>query len=295
MNQKKVEVQDALAHNPTVHFTFLQLMIDYCTLRLFLSYTVSGQVWQTGEAAEGLDHDPTLYPDGNIWPPVPAIQLPLDGFIIRQTGDQPTKVCFIIYLEQTPEQYKVAPDLGNVLGIKEESHVGIIQAMWNYIKIHGLQDKTDCQRIHADDYLRLICGGEGIMFHQLPELIPPERPSAWDIEIKMEDTNLKNPIMVTMQSSKAYSISDLTKSDDKIALLAQSLHNSHMKRQFLQSFANDPANFIQTWLASQSRDLESMLGSGPSEGATIHAEELHRSDFFRLPWVKEAVAVYEGM
>ncbi|KAG2133791.1 SWI/SNF complex 60 kDa subunit [Suillus bovinus] len=355
MNRKKVEVQDALARNPTTART----------LRLFLSHTVSGQLWQTGEAgAEGvnfetgqgipawclkvegrllelpnqrardrvlprkfstlikrmiveLDRDPTLYPDGNVveWPRGPTIQQPLDGFTVRRTGDQPTKVRLIIYLEQTPEQYKVAPDLGNVLGIKEESRVGIIQAMWNYIKIHGLQDKTDRRRIRADDYLRPIFGGEGIMFHQLPELVnrylmppdpvviyysinpahvPPERPSAWDIEVKMEDTSLKNRIMVTVQSSKD-SMSDLAKLDDEIALLSQSLHNSHTKRQFLQSFARDPANFIQTWLASQSRDLESVLGSGPSEGATIRAEELRRSDFFRLPWVEEAVAVHEGL
>lgn len=64
---------------------------------------------------------------------------------------------------------------------------------------------------------------------------------------------------------------------------------------FLESFADDPAKFIQTWLESQSRDLESILGSGPSEGATIRAEELRRSDFFRLPWVEEAVAIQEGM
>ncbi|KAG1853157.1 SWI/SNF complex 60 kDa subunit [Suillus subalutaceus] len=314
----------------------------------------SGQLWQTGEAgAEGVNFEtgqgipawslkvegrllelpnqrardrvpPRKFSslikrmiNGNVveWPRGPTIQQPLDGFTIRRTGDQPTKMRLIIYLEQTPEQYKVAPDLGNVLGIKEESRVGIIQAMWNYIKINGLQDKTDRRRIRADDYLRPIFGGDGIMFHQLPELVnrylmppdpvvvhysinpaqvPPERPSAWDIEVKMEDTSLKNRIMVTVQSSKD-SMSDLTKLDDEIALLSQSLHNSHTKRQFLQSFARDPANFIQTWLASQSRDLESVLGNGPSEGATIRAEELRRSDFFRLPWVEEAVAVHEGL
>jgi SWI/SNF-related matrix-associated actin-dependent regulator of chromatin subfamily D len=36
------------------------------------------------------------------------------------------------------------------------------------------------------------------------------------------------------------------------------------------------------------------LGSGPSEGATVRAEELRRSEFFTLPWVEEAVAVQEG-
>lgn len=53
--------------------------------------------------------------------------------------------------------------------------------------------------------------------------------------------------------------------------------------------------FIQTWLTSQSRDLESLLGSGPSEGATARQEDLRRSEFFALPWVEEAVAVQEGM
>ena len=74
---------------------------------------------------------------------------------------------------------------------------------------------------------------------------------------------------------------------NQIALLAQSLHNSHMKRTFLESFAKDPSQFIQTWLESQSRDLESILGNGPMEGLTIRQEELRRSEFFQLPWVEE--------
>jgi len=356
MTRKRVEVQDALARNPTTTRT----------LRIFVSHTVSGQAWQVGEAeAEGavnfetgqgipawslkvegrllevpnqrsrdrmaprkfstfikrmivdLDRDPTLYPDGNIveWPRSQGVQPPLDGFTIRRTGDQPTRVRILMHLEQIPEQYKLSPELANILGIKEESRIGVIQALWNYIKINGLQDKVDRRRIRADDHLRQIFGGESIVFQQLPELVnrylmppdpiilhyilnpgvpPPERSSAWDIDIKMEDTSLKSRMAVIVQSSKE-STQDLGKLDDEIALLAQSLHNSHTKRVFLQSFADDPAMFIQTWLESQSRDLESVLGSGPSEGATIRTEELRRSDFFRLPWVEEAVAIQEGM
>ncbi|KAI9463493.1 BAR-domain-containing protein [Boletus coccyginus] len=356
MTRKRVEVQDALARNPTTTRT----------LRVFVSHTISGQPWQIGEAdgegdpvnfetgqgipawslkVEGrlleppnqrsrdkvaprkfstfikrmiveLDRDPRLYPDGNIveWPRPQGVQPPLDGFTVRRTGDQPTRVRILIYLEQTPEQYKVSPDLAYVLGIKEESRIGVIQTLWNYIKLNGLQDKVDRRRIRADDYLRPIFGGDSIIFQQLPELVNrhlmppdpiilyytfnpgaplPERPSAWDIEVKMEDTAAKNRMAVIVQSSKE-SAQDLSKLDDEISLLAQSLHNSHTKRVFLQSFASDPAKFIQTWLESQSRDLESILGSGPSEGATIRAEELRRSDFFRLPWVEEAVAIQEG-
>ncbi|KAF8153953.1 SWI/SNF complex protein [Crassisporium funariophilum] len=355
MMRKKVEVQDALARTPTT----------IRTLRIFLSHTVSGQLWQSAgdvppvanfETGEGipawafriegrllevpnqrykdrnpqrkfstlikrmvieLDRDPTLYSDGNIveWPRAPGHHNPaLDGFTIRRTGDTPTKLRIVMYLDHFPEQYKVLPELGNILGIKEDSRIGVVQTLWNYIKLQGLQDKVDRRMIRADDKLRPIFGMDTILFQKLPEIvnrylvapdpvilhytlnpavIPSERPSAWDVEIKMEDASLKNRMAVTVNASKE-SAQALLKLDEEIALMAQSLHNSHMKRTFLESFANDPAQFIQTWLESQSRDLESILGSGPTEGLTVRQEELKRSEFFQLPWVEEAVAIQEG-
>jgi len=126
-----------------------------------------------------------------------------------------------------------------------------------------------------------------------PTIPAPERPMAWDVEVKMEDTALKSKMTVMVQGNKE-STTTLAKLDEDIATHAQSLHNSHLKRTFLQSFSRDPAQFIQTWLESQSRDLETVLGSGASDGLTIRQEELKRSEFFRLPWVEEAVAVQEG-
>jgi len=127
-----------------------------------------------------------------------------------------------------------------------------------------------------------------------PSLPPTDRPSAYDVEVKMEDTALRSRMAVMVQSNKESSQA-LSKLDEECAMLAQSLHNSHVKRTFLQSFAEDPALFIQTWLESQSRDLENIIGSGPTEGLTVRQEELKRSEFFRLPWVEEAVAIQEGM
>ncbi|KAJ7281684.1 SWI/SNF complex 60 kDa subunit [Mycena rebaudengoi] len=233
-----------------------------------------------------LDRDATLYPDGNIveWPRAPGQHNPpLDGFTIRRKGDVPTKVRVIMYLEHYPEQFRVIPELGSILGIKEDSRIGVIQALWNYIKIQGLQDKVDRRLVRADEKLRPIFNGESILFQKLPELVnrclaspepivlhymidptvpSPERPLAWDVEIKTEDLSLKSRMAVMVQATKD-SAQSLSKIDDEIAIHAQSLHNSHLKRTFLQSFARDPAQFIQTWLESQSRDLETVLGSWP--------------------------------
>lgn len=46
--------------------------------------------------------------------------------------------------------------IGNILGIKEDSKTGVVQALWNYIKIQNLQDKVDRRMVHADEKLRRV-------------------------------------------------------------------------------------------------------------------------------------------
>ncbi|KAH9012860.1 SWI/SNF complex 60 kDa subunit [Lactarius deliciosus] len=373
--RKKAEVQDALGRTASVTRT----------LRLFLSHTVSGQAWQSGETStpgtadppnfetgqgipawqlkvEGpsesrardrtpprqfstliktmvveLDRDPALYSDSNVvedgdyMTPLsvaPKPFTPHPRWVHDTTdGDTPTKMRLILHLLQYPEQFRVLPELGNILGIKEESRTGIIQACGPISK------QTICRiRLTVNEYTPMprcdlyVCnrfwrasaltsvplrfGAEVVPFNFLPELVnrylappnpvvvnytvnpsipPPERPTAWDIELKLEDVALKSKMQgVTLNPSRD-TLRELTKLDD------ESLQSSVLKRQFLQSFAEDPSGFVQTWLASQSRDLESILGSGPSEGATIRKEDLSRSEFFRMPWVEEAVAIWDGM
>ncbi|KAI0944266.1 hypothetical protein AcW1_002018 [Taiwanofungus camphoratus] len=264
-----------------------------------------------------LDRDTALYPEGNIveWVRGPS-QPQLDGFTVRRKGDGSTKIRIVLHLEQQPEQYKVHPDLGNILGLKEESRTGVVQALWNYIKIQGLQDKVDRRMVRADAHLRPIFGTESVLFQQLPELVnryllppdpivlhytlnpgvpPPDKPGAWDVEVKLDDSGLKGRMSHVVVQMAQDTAKNLVKLDEEIALHVQSLNNAHLKRTFLRAFANDPRQFIQTWLASQARDLENVLGSGPSEGATVRLEDLKRSEFFRLPWVEEAVAVQEGL
>ncbi|KAH8102680.1 SWI/SNF complex 60 kDa subunit [Cristinia sonorae] len=359
MSRKKAEVQDAL----------LRTMPATRILRIFLSHSLSGQLWQQGtdptdpvgevkpnlETGEGipawqfkvegrllevpnqrskdrqpprkfstliksmvveLERDPAQYPDGNIveWNRAPN-QPPQDGFTIRRLGDATTKIRVIIHLEQQPEIFKVHPELGSVLGLKEESRLGTVQALWNYIKAEGLQDKLDRKTIRTDARLRHLFRVDAFPFNQIPDLVnrflmppdpivlhytlnpqhaPPEKPSAWDVEVKIDDTNLRSRMNGLVVGVAQETAKELVKIDEEVSLLTQSLTNSHLKHTFLDSFASDPQQFIQTWLESQSRDLESILGSGPSEGATLRLDDLRRSEYFRLPWVEEAVALQEG-
>lgn len=268
------------------------------------------------------ERDPMLYPDGNTveWrrpQAVPQAAPPaVDGFTVRRTGDVPTKARIMLYLDHYPDQFKVHPDLGAILDVKEESRLGVITAFWNYIKINNLQDKVDRRTIRLDEKLKALFRQETLNFTQIPELVnlylqpldpivlhyqikpnepPPASPQAWDVEVKVEDTSLKSRMNQVILSTSADTAREIAKSDEEASILSQQIQNSVLKRTFLESFATDPADFINKWLASQSRDLESVLAAGPSEGLSVREEELKRSEFFRLPWVEEAVAVQEGL
>ena len=44
--------------------------------------------------------------------------------------------------------------------MKEESRINVIHALWNYIKINGLQDKVDRRTVRTNDELRAVSSPE---------------------------------------------------------------------------------------------------------------------------------------
>jgi SWI/SNF-related matrix-associated actin-dependent regulator of chromatin subfamily D len=41
--------------------------------------------------------------------------------------------------------------------MKEDSRINVINALWNYVKINGLQDKVDRRTVRTNDELRAVC------------------------------------------------------------------------------------------------------------------------------------------
>ncbi|KAH8822733.1 SWI/SNF complex protein [Flagelloscypha sp. PMI_526] len=266
-----------------------------------------------------LERDPTLYPDGNVieWPRIsgPSASNPaLDGFTVRRTGDQPTKIRVVLYLEHYPEQFKVHHELASILNISQASRMDCLKALWDYVKINGLQDRADRRTIKLDDSLKYLFNVDAVPFFRLadlanqflmpvdpivlnyeidPSVAPPEKPQGFDVTIQVEDAYLRSKMQSFVTPSRD-TTSRINKLDEEIAGLAQSLHNSELKRAFLAEFAENPTEFIQTWLESQSRDLDAILAPSAFDGQSIRTEELRRSEFFRMPWVEEGVSVYHG-
>ncbi|KAJ3090497.1 SWI SNF, matrix associated, actin dependent regulator of chromatin, sub d, member 1 [Quaeritorhiza haematococci] len=251
-----------------------------------------------------LQRDPALYPDGNFieWHKDPNSG-EFDGIEIKRKGDCDTPVKIFMQLDYTPEKYKLSPDLAKLLDIHTDTKANIVMAIWQYVKTHKLQDADDKRVISCDDQLARIFGHRKLMFPHIPDLLsqhllPPDPvimdftirvdkeyhigQYAYDIEVEVDD-----PVRQQLQSAITENPNlqrEITMLDDKIVALVHAINESKLKRDFMLSFAKDPVGFINSWVASQSRDLELILGD-----MRVNMEETRRSDFFKQPWVQEAV------
>lgn len=104
-----------------------------------------------------LERDSNLYPNGNFveWHKS-ANQADVDGFEIKRHGDENVKVKVILHVDNSPERFKLSPELADVLAIDVETRPGIMMALWQYIKFHQLQDPEDKRNINCDQKLATV-------------------------------------------------------------------------------------------------------------------------------------------
>lgn len=140
-----------------------------------------------------MERDPTLYPESNHvqWDmdvrfaqPYDDLGRPtasatdaaqaLDGFSVMRPGDQNTRLRIMVHLNHHPERVKLDPAFANLLSITEGTKQDIYTAFYNYVKHHGLQDKTDKRliRLGGDERLKQAAGGyDTLNYKDIPTLL----------------------------------------------------------------------------------------------------------------------------
>lgn len=108
--------------------------------------------------------------------------------------------------------------------------------------------------------------------------------TVYDMDVEL-DSVVRQKMMHTVASSQSQK--DILALDDKIVQCVQSINNSKIKRDFLTQFSRDPLEFMNKWIISQARDLEVILGE-----TKVNLEDVRQTDFYKQPWVKEAVFHY---
>lgn len=227
-----------------------------------------------------------------------------DGFQVKRPGEQNVRCTVMLLLDFQPAQFKLDPRLARLLGVHTQTRPVIINALWQYVKTHKLQDQHEREYINCDKYLEQIFECKRMKFAEIPgklhTLLMPAEPivinhvitvegpdarktACYDIDVEIDDTlkQQMNSFLLSTQSQN-----EIANLDNKIHETVETINQLKTNREFFLSFAKDPQEFINNWLISQTRDLKTMTD------VAGNPEEERHSDYYHKPWSQEAVCRY---
>lgn len=250
--------------------------------------------------------DQTLYPDNHVilWESArsPALH---EGFEVKRKGDKEFTARIRLEMNYVPEKFKLSPALTEVLGIEVDTRPRIIAAIWHYVKARKLQTPDDPSFFACDPPLRKVFGEEKMKFHMITQKISqhlsPPQPIHLEHKIKLSGNNpagnacydILVDIPFPLEKEMSVFLANMEKHreidacDEAISAAIKKIHEHRRRRAFFLGFSQSPAEFINTLITSQSKDLK--LAAGDS---SRNAEKERRSDFFNQPWVEDAVIRY---
>ncbi|KAE8575246.1 hypothetical protein XENTR_v10003780 [Xenopus tropicalis] len=228
-----------------------------------------------------IELDKDLYgPDNHLveWHRMATTQ-ETDGFQVKRPGDVNVKCTLLLMLDHQPPQYKLDPRLARLLGVHTQTRANIMQALWLYIKTNKLQDSHEKEHINCNRYFRQIFNCMRMKFSDIPMKLAgllqhpdpiiinhtisvdpndQKKTACYDIEVEVDDP-LKGQMSNFLASTTNQQ--EIANLDSKIHETIESINTLKTQRDFMLSFSNDPQEFIQDWLKSQSRDLKVICAS----------------------------------
>lgn len=238
------------------------------------------------------------------WSNGPGV-LESDGFELRRQGIPGSRrVTIILRLANSPETFRLAPGLATVLAMETGSRPEVILALWQYIKLHKLQESDDKKQILNDRALTDLFGTERMTFSELPEVIQPHllplEPIVieydlvldgsggdlvvQDVEVELEDPNKARPPVSPAIASLQREIG---MADQRMAECIGALRTAQATTKILESFAQDPIACAQQLVARQTADLEMVVGEGD---LSVNREDLNRAAAFDGDDIDGAIA-----
>lgn len=107
-------------------------------------------------------------------------------------------------------------------------------------------------------------------FHRNPQ------PTVYDVQVLVEDPAKANLRPILNNPQYATTLKQVTALDEQLARLVQAISMSKAKHSFFTSLSEDPANFVKSWLSSQKRDLEIIMGEAASDTENVAGDEWRR-------------------
>ncbi|KAK9278953.1 hypothetical protein L1049_028535 [Liquidambar formosana] len=250
--------------------------------------------------------DQSLYPDNHVilWENArsPALH---EGFEVKRKGDKEFTARIRLEMNYVPEKFKLSPALMEVLGIEVDTRPRIIAAIWHYVKVRKLQIPDEPSFFVCDPPLRKVFGEEKMKFamvsQKISQHLSPPQPIHLEHKVKLSgnspagntcyDVLVDVPFPLEKEMSAFLSNTErhreIDACDEAICSAIKKIHEHRRRRAFFLGFSQSPAEFINSLIASQSKDLKLVAGD-----ASRNVEKERRSDFYNQPWVEDAVIRY---
>ncbi|TKY73634.1 SWI/SNF complex component SNF1 [Spatholobus suberectus] len=250
--------------------------------------------------------DQSLYPDNHVivWDSARS-PIQQDGFEVKRKGNKEFTAVIAIEMNYTPEKFMVSSQLSKLLGIEVETRPRIIASLFNYVKSRKLQSPNDPSFFICDPSLQRVFGEEKMDFtmvsQKLSQHLSQPQPLRLEHNIKLSgyspavsacyDIQVdvpfplekdKSTFLVSLESQK-----EIEAYDEAICASLKKIQEHRRRWAFFLSFSQSPAEFIDTLIASQSKDLKLV-----ARDASHNVERELRSEFYNQPWVEDAVIRY---
>lgn len=79
-----------------------------------------------------------------------------DGFILNLNSNERTNLDITMVLLSDLPKFKIDPYLQKIVKMESGTRVAILEALWQYIKIHKLQDSENKESINTDENLKNV-------------------------------------------------------------------------------------------------------------------------------------------
>ncbi|KAI8160536.1 SWI/SNF and RSC complexes subunit ssr3 [Colletotrichum sp. SAR 10_70] len=121
-----------------------------------------------------------------------------DEFTFKRSGDENMNITVNLHRLEDPERYLLSPELAEVVDMIEASRQEAVLAVWEYIKMMGLQEDEEKRNFRCDDLLRKIINGNDVgMIPNLNDYIQPHLrplpPISLPYTVRVDETFHQDP------------------------------------------------------------------------------------------------------
>ncbi|KAG4915430.1 hypothetical protein AAZX31_19G081000 [Glycine max] len=250
--------------------------------------------------------DKRLYPDNNVisWENSRS-SAAHEGFEVKRKGDREFPAQIRLEMNYMLEKFMLSPALREVLGVQVDTRARIVSAIWHYVKARKLQIPNDPSFFHCDQALQRVFGEDKVKFTMVSQkisqhLFPPQvillehmiklsgnspvGSACYDVmvDVPFPIQRELNALVANVERTK-----EIDACDESICGIIRKIHEHRRRRAFFVGFSQSPLEFIKALVESQNKDLKVLLGE-----SRHNAEKDRKSDFFKQPWVEDAIVRY---